>query len=329
MSESGPRLSDDVFGLLRELERASPGKPRVGKALRSSDDIVKFGQAPQPTFAPTSLEIEAEGSAGTMAFLRVYFLSLIGPMGPLPLQLSEIALFERRYAKDRPFGAFLDMLANRMVQLFYRAWADSEPMAQHDRPSDDLFQHYVAALGSLADASAHDEPSRVRLALMGFGGQVAANRSPASITDTAASLLGIKVTIVEFVGAWRPMELQDATRIGRSGAYNQLGGGAMLGTSVYTVQDGCLVRLHFANLADYERHLPVASGFALASAVLTSLLPGHLDWRMEFEIGADEARPARLDRETRLGWSGWLGRPGSDAPRRDLRLTAAKERTRF
>ena len=319
-----PRYSDDVFGLLRDLERASPGKPRIGKALRSTDDIVKFGQSPQSTFAPTSLAIEADGAAGSIAFLRVFFLSLIGPMGPLPLQLSEIALFERRYARERPFGGFLDVLANRMIQLFYRAWADTEPMAQHDRPSDDLFQHYVAALGALADASAHEDPDRLRLALMGFGGQVAARRSPSAIADTASSILGIGVIVIEFVGAWQPMEIQDATRLGRTGRHNALGGSAILGLSVYTVQDGCLVRLRFASLEQYEHHLPSGSGFASASSVLRGLLPRHLDWRMEYEIAADKARLARLDRSTRLGWSGWLGQPPGDAPRHDLRLAPSR-----
>ena len=53
---------------------------------------------------------------------------------------------ERRYGHKRPFGRFLDMLAGRMLQFFYRAWADSQPVSHADRPGDDRFGRYLAAL---------------------------------------------------------------------------------------------------------------------------------------------------------------------------------------
>ena len=319
---SGPPIThhDDIFGLLRDLERASPGKPRIGHSLRATDDIVRFGHAPHLSFAASTAESGGPLPPGAPAFLRVFFMGLVGPMGALPLQLSEIAIFERRYARERPFGAFLDVLANRMVQLFYRAWADSEPAAGQDRPGEDVFQHYVAALAALADASAHDAPDRIRLGLLGFAGQTAPRRSPAAICDTATGILGIRTSIVEFVGAWQAMAPEDATAIGETGRHNTLGRGAMLGLSVYTVQDACLVRLSFDSLEDYAHHLPDAAGFPLASAVLDALLPAHLDWRIEFEIERSQTRSSTLGGDARLGWTTWLGAQPDGPARRDVRL---------
>lgn len=314
-----PVKSGDVFGLLRDLERASPGKPRIGKSLRAADDIVRFTQAPHLGFATASLEHDGKLDSPGPVTLRAFFLSLIGPMGPMPVQMSEIAIFERSYAKERPYLAFLDVLANRMIQLFYRAWADAEPVSHQDRPGGDLFQHYVGALGGLADASPHDEPDRVRLALLGFAGQTAARRSPAAICDTASALLKIDVEIDEFVGVWRKLDPSDATRLGGSGG---LGKGATAGTSVYTVQDTCLVRLKFRKFADFEAHLPDAPGFKLTAQVLSALLPAHLDWRVEYELDRSEAQPAQLGKTAKLGWTGWMGAQGEGPPRRDLRLSA-------
>ncbi len=310
--------SADVFGLLRDLERASPGKPRIGKSLRAEDDIVRFAQAPHLGFAAASLERLPSAAAAGPVSLRVFFMGLLGPMGPMPLQMSELAIYERSYAKERPYGAFLDVLSNRMIQLFFRAWADCEPVAHQDRPGGDLFQHYVGALGGLADASPHDEPDRVLLALMGFAGQTAARRSPAAIGDTARALLGIEVEIDEFVGAWRKLDPADATRLG--GLNSGLGRGATAGTSIYTVQDACLVRLKFDRFADFEAHLPDAPGFALAARILAALVPAHLDWRLEYELDSAETQPARLGGTTRLGWTGWMGGGTDGPPRRDLRL---------
>lgn len=318
---SDPVTTEDIFGLLRDLERAAPGKPRIGKALRAPDDIVRFAHAPHLVFAPATAE-QGDGALD-IPLLRVFFMGLIGPMGPLPQQWSELAIYERRYAKERPFGAFLDILANRMIQLFYRAWADAEPAANLGRPGGDFFQHYAGVLGGLVDASPHEEPDRVRLALLGFAGQTAARRSPAAIADTVSSILGIPASVVEFVGAWRPMDRRDATRIGRSGAHAALGRGAMLGTSVYTVQDACLVRLAFPDLAAYEAHLPGRPGFRLALAVVGALVPAHLDWKVEFELPREEAVGSRLGRGARLGWTSWIGGQSDGPPRRDLRLGPA------
>ncbi|MEZ5749068.1 MAG: type VI secretion system baseplate subunit TssG [Caenibius sp.] len=48
--------------------------------------------------------------------------------------MTEFAIFERRYADAFPFGDWLDLMAGRMLQLFYRAWAESQPAALADRP---------------------------------------------------------------------------------------------------------------------------------------------------------------------------------------------------
>jgi type VI secretion system protein ImpH len=318
---SEPLATEDIFGLLRDLERASPGKPRIGKGLRASDDIVRFAHAPHLVFAPATAEYD--GGSLAIPVLRVFFMGLIGPMGPLPQQWSELAIYERRYAKERPFGAFLDILANRMIQLFYRAWADAEPAANLGRPAGDLFQHYTGALGGLVDASAHEEPDRVRLALLGFAGQSAARRSPAAIADTVSAILGVPAEVVEFVGAWRDMDERDATRIGRSGAHAALGRGAILGTSVYTVQDACFVRLTFRDRALYTAHLPGTAGFRLALAVVGALVPAHLEWKLEFELARREAAGSRLGGGARLGWTSWIGGQADGPPRRDLRLGPA------
>lgn len=311
--------SGDVFGLLRDLEREAPGKPRIGKSLRAADDIVRFQQAPHLGFAAASLEHDGKLDNSAPIPIRAFFLSLIGPMGPMPIQMSELAIFERSYSKDRAYSAFLDVLANRMIQLFFRVWADSEPVSHQDRPGGDLFQHYVGALGGLADASPHDEPDRVRLALTGFAGQTAARRSPAAIADTASALLGIEIEIDEFVGVWRKLDPGDATRLGGSGG--GLGQGATAGTSIYTVQDTCLVRLKFRKLADFQAHLPDAPGFQLIARVLSALLPAHLDWRVEYQLERSEAPAATLGSSAKLGWTGWMGAQGEGPPRRDLRLS--------
>ena len=48
--------------------------------------------------------------------------------------------------RDDAFPRFLDIFNNRFLQLFFRAWADARPIAQHDRPEDDRFVAYIGTM---------------------------------------------------------------------------------------------------------------------------------------------------------------------------------------
>ncbi len=89
-------------------------------------------------------------TAGQPPRLYGLFLGLFGPNAPLPLHLTEYAIDRRRNAKDGTLGAFADIFHHRMLSLFYRAWADSQPTVQFDRPDEDRFRLYIGALVGMA-----------------------------------------------------------------------------------------------------------------------------------------------------------------------------------
>ena len=70
--------------------------------------------------------------------ILVKFLGLLGPQGALPLATTEEA-YSWNLMRDDAFPRFLDLLNHRFLQLFFRAWADARPIAQHDRPEADRF----------------------------------------------------------------------------------------------------------------------------------------------------------------------------------------------
>jgi type VI secretion system ImpH/TssG family protein len=309
-------VTQEFFGLIRDFEAGARTKPRVGMSLRAQDDVLRFGQAAHVHCPADTLLAPSDGPVPQVA---VMFMGLLGPMGPMPLHFTEIAIFERRYVVDKAFGAFLDILNNRMVQLFYRAWAASDPMANRDRPDDDRFFHYVAALGSLTGAGAA-LPSGLE-ALAGYAGQIAGRRSASSIADTAAALLGTPVEVEEFAGTWNDIATGDRSRLGAVlGKHASLGRDTVAGSRVYTVQDAALLRLNFETLAAYEGFLPDAPDYVVLLRTGRALMPSVLDWRFAFSL----ARPAVLGRSGKLGWTAWMAPDGSSPQRRcDLRLSPA------
>ena len=305
-----------LFPLVRGAEARAPGLPRVGRARLPAQSVVDLAQVPSLAFPDATIdEVEVRRGRPTLHGL---WLGLTGPMGPLPTHLTEFAYYERRYATSRPFGRWLDVLANRMLQMFYRVWGDSQPAVQADRPNDDRFARYLAALSGATEGvdRAALFPDRARVF---YAALYAGRRSAVAIEDALGSLLRQPVRVIEYQPRWREIEPDDQTRLGRS--FARLDEGVVAGRRTRVASDAFRVAIRANSIAEYERLLPTSPRFAIASEALDSFAPSHLEWDIMIEMEERHARPASLDGRTRLGWTGWL-KPGSGSNiRTDAHLT--------
>ena len=304
-----------LFPIARGAEARAPGLPRIGRARRPAQSIADLAQVPTLAFPDSTLTevVVRDGRARVDG----HWFGLTGPMGPLPQHMTEFAAFERRYAKQRPFGRWLDLLAGRMLQLFFRAWADSQPASQADRPDDDRFAQQVALLTGAAEGVGEHAalPARARVH---YAALFASRRSAAGIEDALTHLLGQQVTVLEYQPRWRDIEAEDRTRLGRQ--FARLGDEAMLGARAKVVSDAFRVVIRARSRADYEALLPSGPRFRILAEALDAVAPSHLEWDVALEIAGRDARGARLDGRTRLGWTGWLGEAAPEAIRRDAHL---------
>jgi type VI secretion system protein ImpH len=122
----------DFFTTMRLLERSHSQQPRLSDSATLREDFVTLGQDPYLEFPASNLTSVEKLPAGRLRVL-VRFLGLLGPQGALPLATTEEA-YQWNLMRDDAFPRFLDLFNNRFLQLFFRAWADSRPIAQHDRP---------------------------------------------------------------------------------------------------------------------------------------------------------------------------------------------------
>ncbi len=306
-----------LFPIVRGAEARAPHLPRVGRARRPAQSVADLHQVPSLAFPDSTLaEVEVRGGR---ARVGGYWLGLTGPMGPLPQHMTEFATFERRYARSRPFGRWLDLLAGRMLQFFYRAWSDSQPAAQADRPDDDRFAIGLARLTGAGEGvgpnAAFPAAGRAHYAAL-FAGR----RSAGAIEDALTHLLGQPVRIEEYQARWRDIDAGDRTRLGRQ--FARLGDEAMLGSRAKMVGDAFRVVIRARSPADYAALLPSGPRFGVLAEALDAFAPSHLEWDVALEIDGTAAGPARLDGRCRLGWSGWLGGGGAGV-RRDAHLRRA------
>ena len=302
-----------LFAFVRGLAARAKDKPPVGRSKLPEQDIVSLRQIPHTHFpAPTLGEItlkEGRADAGG------YWLGLTGPMSPLPLHFTEFAAYEKRYAKQHPFGDFLDLLAGRFLQLFYRAWAVSQPAVQADRPEHDRFASYVDQLtGATEGAGVHNAfPAVARLH---YAALFASRRSAGSIEGGLAHLPGLPVELREFSPVMRDIAPSDQTRLGVQ--HHRLGD-AMMGQRVYMVTDNFEVRITARDITEFRQLQPGGGMFNVAAEALDALAPSHLEWSMTLCLPQSKVEPARLDGQARLGWSSWVGTDPEMAANDDLR----------
>ncbi|MBD3848264.1 type VI secretion system baseplate subunit TssG [Bosea sp. SSUT16] len=309
---------------MRRLERSFPERSRIGDVASRRDEYVALGEQAFLDF-PASTIAEAGRDAQGRLRLFVKFLGLLGPQGALPLATTEES-YHWQLARDDAFPRFLDIFNHRFLQLFYRAWADSRPIAQHDRPDLDRFAAYIGSMigvGSKPYLDRDSVPDPEKLAHAGLIGAQA--KSASRLQRLLAGLFRTQVEIEQFVGMRLVFDPADRTRLG--GAHCTLGGDALLGASVYSVEDKFRVKIVAADLEQFERFLPNGDRCEpLADAVFLHL-GEQFEWDVELALPVGEVKPVRLGLSGHLGWTSWMApnwTTEEGALRRDARFHPAE-----
>lgn len=317
-----PERHDFLFAM-RRLERAFADRPRIGHSATRREEYVALGQNPSLAFPPSTIDgARRTGNDGIAIFVQ--FLGLCGPQGAMPLALTQEA-YQYLLSDDDALARFFDLFNNRFLQLFFRAWADVRPIAQHDRPRDDRFERYVGAhvgLGSDVYRGLDKVPD---MAKAGYAGLMApAAKSASRLRDLIAGLFGVRVEVQEFVGLRLVLDETERSRLGKANA--TLGGDAMIGAALYSVQDKFRVRLYVRTLEQYKRFLPTGNRARPLADAVHFYVGMALEYDVELALPAGEVAPMQLGKAGQLGWTSWLAPDWSsrDDWRTDARFDLAR-----
>jgi type VI secretion system protein ImpH len=317
----------DYFTVLRHLERLHENQPRIGDSAALRDEFLRLGQDPFMEF-PASNLARVEQRDDTPLRIFVKYMGLLGPQGALPLATTEEA-YHYVLANDDAFPRFLDVFNHRFLQLFFRAWANSRPIVQHDRPNDDRFIAYIGSvigIGSEPYRNLDSIPDAAKLGLAGLLGAQA--KSPSRLVGALFGLFKVTAEVDEFVGTRLMLDAAEYTVLGRRN--NVLGEDAMLGRGVYSVQDKIRIRIYTKSLAQYMRFLPSGDLCAPLADLMYLYNGAQLDWDAELAIPSGAAEPIRLGRFGQLGWTTWMSPDWTtkEEYRRDARFHPAERMER-
>jgi type VI secretion system protein ImpH len=314
----------DFFDVMRWLERGSPDKPRIGDSGAHDEEIVILGQDPYVEF-PASNLARFEPHSNRPHRILCRFLGLLGPQGPLPLHTT-VEAKQWSDGRDEAFARFADLFNHRFLQLFFRAWADSRPHAQHDRPADDRFTTYLGSAVGIGTAAFRHRDSVGDMAKLSLAGLLSpVVKSASRIENMVTFLFGVECHVEQFVGCW--LTLESADRSSLSVRHSSLGRDILLGSRSYSVQDKFRICVLVRDLEQFENLLPDGAFCERLADALYFYLGDLLEYVVEIAIPADKVRPARLGRFGRLGWTSWMtaGTEGeAEEIRRDCRFHPAE-----
>lgn len=316
----------DFYATLRRIECLFADRPRIGCAARPADEPLRLGQAVSMAFAPAAIAAFEPADGDRPPRLVQHFFGLLGPNGPLPLHLTGHAR-ERLMQGDATMARFLDVFHHRLLELFYRAWAQAQPTVSLDRP-DDRFADYVGSLIGIGDERLRRRDAagdRVKLFHAGLLARQVRNAD--GLQALLASCFGLAVRIEPFVGHWMTLPASDRTRLGRRESA-RLGAGTVVGARVWDRQHKFRIHLGPLGLAQYEEFLPGGSALPRLLALVRQYLGRELDWDLRLWLVRAEVPPTRPGRFGRLGWTTWVGRPRTGHDAGDLLLDAEAARSR-
>lgn len=297
----------DFYRALRRVEAMHPARPRLGKATKASDDPVRLGQQPATTFAPATLAEFQAGREGRPPRLLVHFLGLLGPNGPLPLHLTEYVRDRLRNHNDPTFARFLDVFHHRMLELFYRGWAQTRPTVSLDRPDEDRFGTYVGSLFGIGMPAFRGRDAMPDLAKLHYAGHLSCQtRHADGLQSILGDFLKLPVRVQEFIGHWLPLPRDCRWRLGRARATGTLGESTVVGARVWDRKSKFRVCIGPVGLRDYERLLPGGVSLARVVAVVRNYVGDQLAWDLNLSLKQAEVPAIRLGAAGRLGWTTWL-----------------------
>jgi len=296
-----------LFAALRLLEQVYVTQPRLGESRKAVDDRVRLGQTPHLTFAPADVRTFEPPGPG-YARLEQYSFGAFGPNGALPHHLTEHAFEWRHHREDATLVDFMNLFQHRLVALFYRAWANSDPATSFDRPETDRFTQYVGALIGLAPQSARSGDSVSDRAKFNRAGRFAPQvRSAEGLEAVLCDYFELPFEVRPFVGDWLPIPRELGCRLGARREMALLGATATLGSASWQCHHKFEIAIGPLTLRNFLNFLPGARGLMELHALVRLYTNDEWDWQLRLLLREVEVPGIRIGQGARLGWTTWLG----------------------
>ncbi|WP_250471225.1 type VI secretion system baseplate subunit TssG [Caballeronia sp. GAFFF1] len=300
-----------LLPLLRRLGADSTVAP-IGTARLPSTEKFRIGQKPSLSFAPREIA-EAEVRSGRL-HIRLFGLGMLGPNGPLPVHITEIARQREEQRHDPTLCNFLDIYHHRALSLLYRAWAQSQSTVSLDRPGDEPFSFYASALANIPERHRVARPLPEHARLSASPHLVRRALNPDGLRSALARYFSVPIKIVEYDLYWMPIGSKQRCVLGQERMSLCLGWGATLGEQVPDRRHRFRIVIGPLDIQTYHRFTPQGPDLPKLIDFVRAFVGKEHSWEAQVHIEARSAMTAKLGGSEQLGWSSWLGNCSENGP---------------
>jgi type VI secretion system protein ImpH len=314
----------DFFCAMRLLEAQLRESPRWGESITPRNEPIRFRQEPSLAFAPSTLDRFEPATGEQPGALVVNFLGLFGPNGPLPLHVTEYARDRLRNAHDPSMVAFLNLFHQRVLSLFYRAWAVNQKAADFDRPDEAAFPTYIGSLYGLGTESLRHRDAVSDWSKLYYSGRlVCQTRNAEGLSAIIEDYFGMPTEIESFRGHWLELPQDCVCRLGESPATGSLGVTTVIGARFWDCQLKFRIRLGPLTFAELTRMLPTSESFTRLKTWVITYLNQELFWDAQLILKKEEVPQTQLGQAGLLGWTCWIRSQPAARDAEDVVLTGS------
>ncbi|NOQ35142.1 MAG: type VI secretion system baseplate subunit TssG [Methylococcaceae bacterium] len=311
----------NFFHALRLIECVHKDNPKLGCSKRPADDPIRLGQAVSMAFETSTLAEFKLGKEGRPPRLTQRFFGLYGANAPMPLHITEYVRGREYNNHDNTLARFSDVFHHRMLCLFYKARADTEPTFQFDRPDKDRFADYVGALLGIAQPEFKNRDAMPDIAKLHYSGFLSNQvKNVAGLKNVLADYFKLPVSVEEFVGEWLTIEPSEQTRLGLSPQTGTLGISTVIGSKVWSCQHKFRIVFGALTQEEYESLLPSGKRLEALIAIVRNYIGDEMSWDVRLILKKEEVSGVSLNQGARLGWTSWVGHRESKEDASELLL---------
>jgi type VI secretion system protein ImpH len=309
-------------------ERGVPSEQGLRERLRFQNSLgLGFPASEIEAIARTAAPPPGEAGEGERFTLTPAFMGLLGVHGALPLHVTERIAAWQGGRDDAAPRAFLDLVSNRMLALFYRAWQKSrvEHMAAGRAGDPDRFRPLLLALagcppGRLPDSLPGLPPVPDGLVAHFAGMLQQRPRSGLVLARLLSDYLGVEVELEEAVGYWDRLQAGEQAALGVNA---ELGENVLLGARSWRPDLRARLRIGPLDANAFAHFLPSGAGSAVLRAILRRFAEPTVGFEVQLVLRAREVRPVQLaglgSEPARLGRDSFLVSGAAQADRADMR----------
>ncbi|GAB3410910.1 type VI secretion system baseplate subunit TssG [Massilia agilis] len=238
------------------------------------------------------------------------FVGLLGAAGTLPLHDTERVAARQSVDGDASQRELIDLFSNRLIGLFYEAWAKYRVEHGIDvRGEDRLLPMLTALAGARTQPAGRAAAGEVRAETKAYYAALLGTRPVSAVTveRVLADYFGVPIRLEQFAGAW---DLIPENRRSTLGTTNpMLGAGTVLGVRLW--RHDLRARLHVGPLdeARLAEFLPGGAARRAMEEMVTLFATPTLQYEIRLLLAPSCIKRMSLSTHSisrRLGWDTFL-----------------------